>query len=100
MQYYRNCYPRRTSDTRDPPPQIKGDNHALALRILTELDDNIASKLAAGSIKVINKLPPFYISSPLGAVQKEANAVQILRGDVPLNIHNRVDVISRALLYL
>jgi hypothetical protein len=59
-----------------PPQQIKSANHASALRIPAEIDQNIITELTAGRIAQINSLPSAYFSSLLGAVQKKINGIQ------------------------
>jgi hypothetical protein len=59
-----------------PLHQIVSENHASALRIPSEIDQNIASELAASRIAKIHTLPSSHISSPLGAVPKKANGIQ------------------------
>jgi len=59
-----------------PPRRINSENHASALRIPAELDENITQELNAGRIKIVSQLPAAYIISPLGAVPKKTNGVQ------------------------
>ncbi len=59
-----------------PPRVINANNHASALRIPTELSENITQELEAGRIKIVPHLPAAHIISPLGAVPKKANGVQ------------------------
>jgi hypothetical protein len=55
---------------------IHAENHASAVRIPTELADNIEQELQASRIKIVPTLPTTFIVSPLGAVPKKANGVQ------------------------
>ena len=54
-----------------PPCQIYNPNHTSATRIHQEINDNIKQELENGRITKIDSLPPAFISSPLGAVQKK-----------------------------
>src|SRR5436190_14643643 len=56
---------------RGPLHQIHSSDHASALRIPREISDNIARELELGRIQKVTALPPAYILSPLGAVQKK-----------------------------
>jgi hypothetical protein len=59
-----------------PPHTIHTENHASAVRISTELADNIEQELQASHIKIVLTLPTAFIVSPLGAVPKKANGIQ------------------------
>ena len=56
---------------RGPLRQIYNPNHTSATRIHQEINDNIKQELENGRITKIDSLPPAFISSPLGAVQKK-----------------------------
>jgi hypothetical protein len=59
-----------------PPHTIHAENHASALRISTELADNVKQELQAGRIKIVTTFPSAFVVSPLGAAPKMAHEVQ------------------------
>jgi hypothetical protein len=67
----------RKLDTLGPLRIIHAENHASAVRIPTELADNIEQELQAGRIKIVPTVPTTFTVSPLGAVSKKmANGMQ------------------------
>jgi hypothetical protein len=54
---------------------IQSLNHSSALRIPNDIHENLITEISAGRVKRINELPPYYISSPIGAVQKRSNGI-------------------------
>jgi hypothetical protein len=59
-----------------PPRTIHAENHASALRIPTELAENIKQESQAGRIRTVTTFPPAFVVSPLGAAPKMANGTQ------------------------
>jgi hypothetical protein len=55
--------------------QITSKNHESALRIPSEIEKTLQEELQAGRILKVDKPPLFYISSPIGAVQKKQNGI-------------------------
>jgi len=56
-----------------PFQSISSSNHSSATRIPSEIHSNISDELIEGRIKQVSQLPPYYISSPLGAAPKKSN---------------------------
>jgi len=56
--------------------RIRGRNHSSAVRISSEITENIQSELSHGRILPVHSLPQFYVISPIGVVPKISNGVQ------------------------
>jgi hypothetical protein len=57
-----------------PNVRIRSRNHPSAIRIPSDITQNIAREVMAGRVKEIHSLPHFYYISPLGAVEKRLNS--------------------------
>jgi len=60
---------------RGPFQSISSHNHPSAIRIPSEIQVNLSDELKYGRVKQVSHLPPFYISSPLGAAPKKSNGI-------------------------
>ena len=57
-----------------PLQAISNPNHSSALRIPSDILENLTNDLLAGRVKRLQNLLPHHISSPIGAVQKKSNS--------------------------
>jgi hypothetical protein len=58
-----------------PLQAIKNTNHSSALRIPKDILANLHDEITAGRVKRVHDLPPYFMASPIGAVQKKSNGV-------------------------